>query len=89
MHKEQNTAAGNEAVRNIKHGERDKFRFDHIDHITQPHTVNDIAQTAAVNGCDAPTLQGSKGQRFFKVVIDNQYGQHDKKQNCTKEHPKL
>ena len=65
MSQQQDTAAGNKAVRHIKDGKLHKFRLDHIHHIAEAESVNHIAGTTGVDGYNEPALQIREGPALF------------------------
>ena len=76
----QHAAAGDEAVCYIEYGKVHEGGFEHIHHIAQPQPVDLVAQTAAVDGGDAPALKRNKAQRLFEIFPDEKPGKNQENQ---------
>ena len=82
MDQQPNGSAGNEAIGHIEDWKRDKICGNHVHHIASENPVQNVAQTAAQNGCQAPQLEPGKRQEFF-VQAPNQQG-CKRYENCNK-----
>ena len=80
MNHQQNAAAGDEAVGYVEHRKFHEGRLNHIHHIAQAHPVDHIAETPAVDGGDAPALEGRKAHGLFEILIEHQPGKRQKNQ---------